>query len=89
VSTVNARPAAAPVLPAASRARTSNVHAASASACVVCGELQAANAAAWTRHWKLAPASLENPNVGVESFVGPEGPDVIVVCGATVSTSQV
>jgi hypothetical protein len=58
-------------------------------AAVVCGELQAAKAAVSTRHWKLAPGSLENPNVGVESFVSPVGPDVIVASGATVSTVQV
>src|SRR5918992_5132135 len=86
VSTVNARLAAAPVLPAASVARTSNVCAPSDNAPVVCGEVQAAKAAASTRHWKLAPASLEKPNVGVESPVRPVGPESIVVCGAAVST---
>src|ERR671914_763962 len=89
VSTVNARLAAPPVLPAASVARTSNVYAPSDNAPVVCGELQAANAAASTRHWKLTPASLENPNVGVESLVSPVSPDAIVACGATLSTVQV
>src|ERR671915_2562138 len=79
VSTVIARLAAAPVLPAASVARTSNVWAPSDNAAVVCGELHAANTAVSTRHWKLAPASLEKPNVGVESFVSPLGPDVKVV----------
>src|SRR5918999_2167108 len=74
------------VLPAASVARTSKVWAPSDNAAVVCGEPQAANAAASTRHWKLAPASLENPKVGVESFVSPLGPDVMVVCGPSVST---
>src|SRR5918996_1377403 len=87
VSTVIARLAGlVSVLPAASVARTSNVCAPSASAAVVCGDVQAANTAASTRHWKLAPASLENPNVGVESFVSPVGPESIVVCGAAVST---
>src|ERR687895_580307 len=89
VSTVKARLAAAPVLPAASVARTSNVCAPSDNAPVVCGDVQAAKAAASTRHWKLAPASLENPNVGVESPVKPVGPESIVVCGATLSTVQV
>src|SRR5918998_2191183 len=74
------------VLPAASVARTSNVCAPSENAPVVCGEVHAAKAAASTRHWKLAPASLENPNVGVESPVSPVGPESIVVCGAAVST---
>jgi hypothetical protein len=70
-------------------ARTSKVWAPSANAAVVCGELQTAKAPVSTRHWKLAPGSLENPNVGVESFVGPAGPESIVVCGAVVSTVQV
>src|ERR671914_345926 len=90
VSTVIARLAGlASVLPAASVARTSNVCAPSDNAPVVCGEVHAANAAVSTRHWKFAPASLENPKVGVESLVSPEGPESIVVWGATVSTIQV
>src|SRR5918996_2667883 len=90
VSTVIARLAGlVSVLPAASVARTSNVCAPSDNAPVVCGEVQAAKAPASTRHWKLAPASLENPNVGVESLVRPVGPEVIVAGGATVSTVQV
>src|SRR5918996_2295943 len=87
VSTVIARLAGLPsVLPAASVARTSNVCAPSDNAPVVCGDVQAAKAALSTRHWKFAPGSLENPNVGVESLVNPVGPESIVVCGAAVST---
>jgi hypothetical protein len=86
VSTVKARLAGPPVLPAASAARTSKVCAPSASVAVVCGDEQSASAAASTRHWKLAPASLENDSVGVESFVSPSGPEPIVVTGPTVST---
>src|ERR687894_477697 len=89
VSTVIARLAGlVSVLPAASVARTSNVCAPSDNAPVVCGEVHAAKAAASTRHWKLAPASLENPNVGVESPVRPVGPESIVVCGAAASTAR-
>src|ERR671915_595182 len=89
VSTVIARLAGvASVLPAASVARTSNVCAPLASAAVVCGEVQAANAEVSTRHWNVAPASLENANVGVASDVRPFGPESIVVCGAVVSTVQ-
>ena len=48
---------------------------------------QAPNAAPSSRHWKLEPASSElNPNVGVGSLMGPEGPESIAVTGATVST---
>src|SRR2546423_3580288 len=51
------------------------------------GPEQAANASKSKRHWKVEPDSLEaKVNVGVLSVVGPEGPAVIVVCGAWVST---
>jgi hypothetical protein len=69
----------ASVFPAASVARTSNVCAPSVSAAVVCGDVQAANAPASTRHWELAPRSLENANVGAESLIGPCGPESIVL----------
>ena len=86
MSTVKARLAGvASVLPAASAARTSNVWAPLASAGVVCGEVQVTNAAPSTRHWKVASASLENVKVGVESFVVPVGPVLIVVSGGVVS----
>ena len=40
-----------------------------------------------TRHSNVEPAWLdESANVGVASFVGPDGPLSIVVCGAAVST---
>ena len=88
VSTVKLRDAGvASTLPAVSVARTSNVCAPSASDAVVCGELQEAHAPASTRHSNVEPAWLdENANVGVASFVGPDGPLSIVVCGAAVST---
>ena len=77
VSTVIVRLAGvASVLPAASVARTSNVCVPSASAAVVCGELQALKAALSTRHSKLAPGSEENSNVGVASRGQAVGPGV-------------
>ena len=80
VSTVKARLAGlASALPAWSIARTSNVWAPSARAAIVSGELQAAKAPASTRHWKVAPGSLEKVKVGVASFVGPAGPESSVV----------
>ena len=88
VSTVKLRDAGvASTLPAGSVARTSNVWAPSASEAVVWAELQEPQAPASTRHSNVEPAwSAENANVGVESFVGPDGPLSIVVCGAAVST---
>jgi hypothetical protein len=59
----------------------------SESAGDVLGELQKEKAAESKRHWKLEPGSLEaKAKVGVRSLVGPEGPAVIVVSGAAVST---
>jgi hypothetical protein len=81
VSTVKLREAGvASTFPAGSVARTSNVCAPSASAAVVWAEVQEAHAPASTRHSNVEPAWLEeNVNVGVESFVGPDGPLSIVV----------
>jgi hypothetical protein len=74
VSTVIARLAGLPsTYPAASLARTSKVCAPSARTAVVCGDVQAVKAPVSTRHWKLAPGSLEKPYVGVESLVSPLG----------------
>ena len=51
------------------------------------GPLQGANAAESRRHWKVEFCSLEvKPKVGVESLVGPLGPEEIVVFGAVTST---
>ena len=61
----------APVLPAASVARTSKVCGPSSAGRACAASVQAANAAASTRHSKLAPASAENSNVGVASPVRP------------------
>ena len=37
-------------------------------------------------HWNVAPVSELNPNDGEVPFVAPDGPEVIVVSGAVVST---
>ena len=51
------------------------------------GPEQAANAWESKRHLKVEPDSLDvNVKVGVLSVVGPEGPELIVVWGGTVST---
>jgi hypothetical protein len=51
------------------------------------GPEQGANARESKRQAKLEPDSLDpKVNVGVASAVEPEGPDVTVVCGGTVST---
>ncbi len=77
-------------LPAISVARTWKVCAPSASATVVCGEVQSENAALSSRHSKVAPVSLESKaNVGVLSPVVPSGPLSIVVSGAWVSIVNV
>ena len=92
VSTVKERVAGvASTLPAGSVARTAKVWAPSESAAVgvwvAPGPLQGAKAAESKRHSKVDPVWVaEKPKVGVESFVGPEGPEVIVVSGATESS---
>ena len=50
--------------------------------------MHAAKAAESTRHSKVAPGSLENVNVGVETFVGPLGPESIVVSGGIASRER-
>src|SRR6266496_4973811 len=93
VSTVKSREAGVgSVLPAASVARTRKVWAPSARAlagvCVSPGPEQAPNGSESKRHSKLDPGSVEeNPKVGVESLVAPEGPEVIVVSGGTKTCS--
>jgi hypothetical protein len=74
------------MFPAESIARTWKVWVPVPSAAVVCGDVQDWNDAEPTRHWKVAVSLAENSNVGVESFVVPVGPAVMVVCGATLST---
>ena len=50
------------------------------------GELQAANAAVSSRHWKLDPASVELKSKLAEvELVVPLGPESIVVSGGVVS----
>ena len=88
MSTVIAREAGVgSTFPAGSVARASKVWAPSASDAVVWAELQEPQAPASTRHSKLEPAWVdEKANVGVASFVGPDGPLSMVVFGAAVST---
>ena len=89
VSTVKLRDAGvASTFPAGSVARTSKVCAPSASDAVVSG-VECTNPMRRRRPGtrSVEPAwSAENANVGVASFVGPDGPLSIVVCGAAVST---
>ena len=74
-------------LPAASVARTSNVCGPSARAAAVKGDVHSLNPPPSTLQANVAPGSGdENENVGVLSSVGPDGPAVIVVSGAAVST---
>ena len=90
VSTVKVRFAGvASTLPARSVARTSKVWTPSASVPVVRGEAQALNAALSTRHSKVEPASeVVNAKVGVGSGVGFDGPELMVVFGATRSSNS-
>jgi hypothetical protein len=74
------------VLPTTSVARTSKLCLPWESFEWVFGELQAAQAPESRRHSKLEPASLElNLNFGERFLVRPEGPEVIVVSGASTS----
>ena len=93
VSTENERVAGVgSTLPAWSIARTAKVWAPSASAVVgvlvAPGPLQGAKTAESKRHSYVAGVWLEeNPKVGVESLVGPEGPELIVVSGGVESST--
>ena len=71
VLTVNVADAGvASALPSASVARTAKVWVPSASASVVNGVVQAANAAVSRRHWNVEPSSdAVKPNVGAFSWV--------------------
>ena len=91
VSTVNERVAGeASVLPAASVARTETLWAPPARAVAVHGLVQFAHAPVSTRHWNVDPLLLEvKAKVGVESSVGPVGPEPIVVLGAVLSAGGV
>jgi hypothetical protein len=87
VSTVNDRSAGVgSVLPALSVALTSNVCGPSARVAALKGELQAANAAASTRHSKVPSGSVEAKlKEGAFLPVGPAGPSAMVVSGGVVS----
>src|SRR5215210_4134395 len=79
----------ASTLPAGSIVRTSKVCGPSPSVAVVWPELQEPQAPPSMRHSKLEPAWLdEKVNVGVGSFVGPDGPLSMAVSGAAVSTMK-
>ena len=93
VSTVNAAsPGVASTLPAASVARTENVYAPSASGPTTRGDVQLTYVPVVapgpsSLHSNVEPGFVEvNVNDGDATFVGPVGPDVIVVSGAAVST---
>jgi hypothetical protein len=74
-------------LPAGSVARTRNVCAPLDREDVVNGDEQEVKEAVSTEHWNVEPVSVEaKTNVGVESLVGPLGPEVNDVSGASVST---
>src|SRR6266516_7956837 len=54
------------------------------------GEVQAVNEAASSLHWNVEPASVElKANVADVEETVPDGPEVIVVSGGTVSTVTV
>ena len=77
------------VLPTASRARTWNVCAPAGRTGAVKGVAHAAYSAVSSRHWNVALTSGDvKVKAGVLSSVAPEGPPVIVVCGASVSTTK-
>ncbi|MFP5452314.1 MAG: hypothetical protein ACLGG9_11295 [Thermoleophilia bacterium] len=89
-STVNDTEAGlASVLPAASVARTSNVCAPSLRPVNCTGETQGANDAPSRRHSKVDPASDDAKLTLVEIvLITAAGAWVIVVCGATLSTTK-
>ena len=74
-------------LPAGSVARTRNVCAPLDRDDVVNGDEHEVKEAVSTEHWNVEPVSVDaKANVGVESLVGPLGPEVNDVSGASVST---
>jgi len=87
VSTVKERLATDPTFPRESVARTSKVCAPSDRVLAVKGELHDEKLALSILHSRLASVSLgEKAKVGVESLVGPWGPESIVTLGPVVST---
>jgi len=82
-STVNRRWAGVgSTTPAELTARTRKVCEPSPSGTVVCGELQGANAAPSTEHWKVVRRSVEEKaKVGVGSVVTTAGPELITLFG--------
>ena len=54
------------------------------------GEVQAAKEPASLLHWKCEPASEDvKPKLALRVWIVPEGPEVMVVLGAAVSTVKV
>jgi Na+/proline symporter len=88
-SIVHVYEAAVPVLPAVSLARTWKVCEPSATAVYARGEVQAANAAPSSEHWKVAPASEVNEKLGALELLGFVGCAVIVTVGAVESIDHV
>ena len=88
VSTVQSRCAGVwSVLPAASTARTSKACGPCARLEWLAGDVQLANAATPSRHWNVAaPSGEANAKDAAVEDVGPCGPPVSEVSGATVST---
>ncbi|HEV8687663.1 MAG TPA: hypothetical protein VGQ84_10340, partial [Gaiellaceae bacterium] len=75
--------------PDPSTARTWKVWLPSPRPLYSCGELQAANAAASSAHWKVEPALLDlNSKLASPEATTPEGATVIVVSGGVASTPQ-
>ena len=87
VSTVKVRDRTVLSFPAASIALTKRVWVPFESgAAAVSGETQAFTAVESKWHWKVEPASFEEkPKVGVESPVGPVGPELMLATGGVVS----
>src|SRR3954449_8012092 len=89
-ATVHARDAGdASTLPAASVARTSNVCAPTASPPKSRGDVHAPHTPPSSRHSNVAASLAPNVKLAVVAVTVPDGPPVIVVSGAVVSTVQV
>src|SRR3954468_23025776 len=87
--TVHVRDAGdASTLPAASVARTSNVCAPTATPLKSRGDVHAPHTPASRRHSNVAASLAPNVKLAVVAVTVPDGPPVIVVSGAVVSTAQ-
>src|SRR5688572_5915218 len=89
VSTVQPYDTVGPVFPAGSIARTWKVCGVGEICEYPCGDVQAANEALSSLHWKVEPASfVENVKPGSRLLVGSAGFEPIVASGAVMSTSH-